>query len=92
LDPDPSSFNLDPDPSCFNLDPDSSCFNLDPDPSSFNLGLGTYGALPSKILVGLIECNICCLKEKTQLICHSLLFERIPAHRLVCMACVLCSS
>jgi hypothetical protein len=35
--------------------------------------------------VGLVECNICFLKEKTQLIHHSLPFERIPALMLVCM-------
>ncbi len=35
--------------------------------------------------VGLIERNIHFLKEKTQLICHSLPFERIPALMLVCM-------
>jgi hypothetical protein len=33
--------------------------------------------------VGLIERNICFLKGKTWLICHSLPFERIPAHMLV---------
>jgi hypothetical protein len=35
--------------------------------------------------VGLIECNICFLKEKTCLICHSLPFECIPALMLVRM-------
>jgi hypothetical protein len=35
--------------------------------------------------VGLIERNIHFLKEKTWLICHSLLFERIPALMLVRM-------
>jgi hypothetical protein len=35
--------------------------------------------------VGLIERNICFLKEKTRSICHSLLFERIPALMLVRM-------
>ncbi len=35
--------------------------------------------------VGLIEHNICFLKDKTRSICHSLPFERIPAHMLVCM-------
>jgi hypothetical protein len=35
--------------------------------------------------VGLVERNICFLKEKTRLICHSLLFERIPAIMLVPM-------
>ncbi len=35
--------------------------------------------------VGLIECNIRFLKEKTRLICHSLLFECIPALMLVRM-------
>jgi hypothetical protein len=35
--------------------------------------------------VGLIECNICFLKEKTYSICHSLPFERIPALMLVRM-------
>ncbi len=35
--------------------------------------------------VGLIECNIRFLKEKTQLICHSLPFEYIPALMLVRM-------
>jgi hypothetical protein len=35
--------------------------------------------------VGLIECNIRFLKEKTRLICHSLPFERIPALMLVRM-------
>ncbi len=35
--------------------------------------------------VGLIERNIRFLKEKTQLICHSLPFERIPALTLVRM-------
>jgi hypothetical protein len=35
--------------------------------------------------VGLVERNIGFLKEKTRLICHSLLFERIPALILVHM-------
>jgi hypothetical protein len=35
--------------------------------------------------VGLIECSICFLKEKTWLICHSLPFERIPVFTLVRM-------
>ena len=35
--------------------------------------------------VGLIECNIPFLKEKTCLICHSLPFERIPALMLIHM-------
>ncbi len=35
--------------------------------------------------VGLVECNICFLKEKTWSICHSLPFEGIPALMLVHM-------
>ncbi len=35
--------------------------------------------------VGLIEHNICFLKEKTHLSCHPLPFEHIPALMLVCM-------
>ncbi len=35
--------------------------------------------------VGLVEWNICFLKEKTRLICHSLHFEHIPAPMLVHM-------
>jgi hypothetical protein len=52
-----------------------------------------FAPLPTPILilaatfkhVGLVERNICFLKEKTCSICHSLPFERIPALKLVRM-------
>jgi hypothetical protein len=41
--------------------------------------------------VGLVEQNICFLREKTCSIHHSLPFECIPALMLVCMVCTPCN-